>query len=352
MKHLIKCCIIFILFFCSALNAQTDPEFLKYFTKVKTIKLDEKALISFVYLIDVDNAGKILVTDKSDIFLFDPNGRLLKKLNSDECSPGIKWFVPRAMFKQDGEILKMNTLPGGVRFKNDGTCFKKYENNSYNSLVTSSFTDGSVINYIDMNIPGFSPFNIFTKEGKPVIKFGRFIKGFDNALRQIMYKGGIVVDNKDIIYHSLFNNAEINKYDKTGKLLGTIFRKPDRYIPMREDMPKIDPTKIKLDDKKSMEDFEKKFNKYYIDYTHIQNLFLMDYNLLLLMYAYHESSAIQVFNTNGTYLLNKDLNLDKKSRLLMAKNGNLYFLVTPDYKNTANISNPFIEVYKYTGKKK
>lgn len=351
--------VFFTLCSFSFIYAQSDAEFQKYFSKVNTVKLDEKVPISFILTLDTDKSGNLLVSEKSGVFLFDKNGKLIKQLNSDECSPGIKWIFPRAIYMQNGEIYMMNSYPGGVRFKNNGSCIKKLDGMVLNTLLTSSFTDGSIINANDINLAQYAPFNVYSKEGKTIAKFGKYITGLDNALKQIPAggsKGGLVVDGKDIVYHVPFYNAEIIKYDKSGKQLGKIFRKPDRYFLLRDDMPKIDPAKIDLNDKKSMQRLEEQFNKYFVEYTFSKNLFLLDSELLLLQYTFREISSIQIFSTNGNYLLSKDILLDKtsgnnRSELMMAKNGYLYFLITPDYKKNKDASNPYIEVYKYKGKR-
>lgn len=328
-----------------SVSAQSDPEFLKYFTKVKTVQIDEKVPIKTIIQLDVDKSGKFLVSDApKNIYLFSATGKLIKELNSDECSPGMKWMLPRAFFKQDGEIFEQNTILGGVRYKNDGTCLKKVDPAMLNTINSSSFSDGAIINYNQLNMTGFLPFNIFDKEGKAISKFGKYQHGFPNAGSQIAGKGGMIVDNKDIIYQAFFNNAQIFKYDRAGKLLGTIYRKPDRYIPLQQDMPKIDMSRFS--DKKYVSDID----KYFEEYTYVDNLFMLDTELIMLEYSLGDFPALQIFDRNGKYLLNKDLKLDKKSRLMQAKYGYVYFLIVPDYKKDPKNLNPSIEVYKFKGK--
>lgn len=343
-------CLFFISFPLTFLTAQTDQEFLKYFKKVKTIQLDEKAPIKVILQLDVDKSGQILVSDVGgETFLFSPDGKLIKGLNSDECSPGMKWKLPRAAFLKSGEILKYDFLQQAVLFKNNGSCLKKSNSKNFGSTFFSSFLDGSVIYYNSFNMKDISPFTICDKDGKELIKFGTILKEFPNASIYLSSKGGMTVDDNDIIYQAFFNNAQINKYDRTGKFLGSIFRKPDRYILLRNDMPKIDINRAKANDQQYVAEMD----KYFVEYTYVDALYILDNSLIMLAYTYKEETGLQIFNTGGNYLLNNDLKLDKKTRIGTAKNGCLYFISKPDIKNYNDNSsnyNPRIEVYKYIGK--
>lgn len=341
----------FLLISVSVSSGQTNKDFLKYFRKAETIRLDEKEPISSVLLLDVDKEGQLLVTDKFGVLLYDKKGKLIKKLNSDECAPGIKWLMPRGKFKQSGEIIIGNLPLGGVSHKNNGTCLKKLDNKFYMSPSLSSFKDGSTIILLPIKIFDFGLLTIFNSDGKMISKFGEADPKFKNYQSSGTLFGGLVVDGSNIIYYAPFNSAEIIKYDKSGKQIGKIFRKPDHYRVAREDMPKLDFTKINLNDKKAMEDFQKKIEPYFTDFTFSRNLYNLDENLIMLEYSYRENTYLQIFSLQGKYLLGSDIQLDKRSRLMAAKGGNLYFLVTPDVKDAANVTNPYIEVYKYYGSK-
>lgn len=362
MKSFIKYSVVIMILFCYAINAQMDSEFLKYFTKAKTIKLDEKAPIQLIYSLDADKNGKILITDtKLKVFLFSSEGKLIKELKSDDCHPGINWKPTSAIFKQNGEIFVQNAFPGCMRFTNEGKCLKKVDDKDFvPGILMSSFTDGSFITYNNAIIPGVIPFCIYNQDGKPITKFGKQQEEFKNFIKQLLLMsiGGMVVDKKDIIYRVNFNKTEILKYDRTGKQLGTIFRKPDKYIQLREDIPILSIPKINYSDKadveknkKAMKKFKEETNKY-AECTYSEKLFLLDSDLLLLIYTIGDDHGVQIFNTNGTYLLKKDLKIFDGMKPILAKNGYLYFIEDADTKKDPDKFNPGIVVYKYTGKKK
>lgn len=340
--------------------AQPEPEFLKNFTKVKTIQLDEKASIKFFRSIDFDKSGKILLTEAAKVYLFKPDGKLIRELKSDDCHPGIKWKPFNAIFKQDGEILIQNTFPGSMRFKNDGSCLKKLDDTFIlPGYLISSFTNGFFVTFNNYMIAGAYPFNVYDKDGKEQNKFGKYQEEFKNFIKQMvtLSYGGMVVDKNDIIYKANFNSAEIFKFDKTGKSLGSIFRKPDRYIQLRDDIPTLQFPKVNFRDKQDVAKNKKDIDKFkkdtekFSECYYSEKLFMLDSDLLMLVYLIGDDHGIQIFNTNGKYLLNNDLKIGKMSRNFYAKNGYFYIVVEPDL-NNSKITNPSLEVYKYTGKRK
>jgi len=335
------------------LYGQTDSEFLKYFKKVKTIELDEKAAIKILSHLDIDNSGKLLITDAAGkVFLFSPNGKLIKELKSDDCHPGITWKPFKAMFKPDGEIMIINAYPGSMRFKNDGSCIGKMDDKFImQGLDAACFTDGSFITFNNYLVPNTAPFIRYDKTGKELNKFGSYDSRFKNFIKQLgmFLYGNMTIDKNDVLYKVFFHSADIYKYDKKGNTLGKIFRKPDRYLQIKDDIPILEfptPTEDAAKYKEAVIKFKKEAEKY--EFTYSKKLFLLADNLLFFVYTIGDDFGVQIFNTNGKYLLNNDIKIGKMSNILGAKNNLVYIINEQNNKDLTSLTTS-IDIYKYTG---
>ena len=116
-------------------RAQYAPPFeLKHFEKVGTVRFDkpDTLLIASIFEIDVDPAGRLLITDMlgEQVLLFDSTDVLLASLEPRICHPGFTFRPQGARFGSDEFIFLLNSGPWGYRFTTEGTCLArpKYHN--------------------------------------------------------------------------------------------------------------------------------------------------------------------------------------------------------------------------------
>ena len=101
-----------------------DEAFDRYFSLERTIKLSEDVLIGQIGAVDVDRAGRLLITDivQQQVILFDQSGRYIRTLSTESCSPGYNWDPLYSKFDPDGGIVVVNNGFLSLGFSKAGEC--------------------------------------------------------------------------------------------------------------------------------------------------------------------------------------------------------------------------------------
>jgi len=83
--------------------------------------------VGAVNTVDVDKNNNILISDYSGkaVYLLNPEGGLIKKLDPAKCDPGMRWQPRDAFFREDGKIIIITQFNGAVLFDDGGVCVKK-----------------------------------------------------------------------------------------------------------------------------------------------------------------------------------------------------------------------------------
>ncbi|MGQ9798059.1 MAG: hypothetical protein ACUVRG_02025 [Ignavibacterium sp.] len=318
--------------FNHSLFAQTrEINFYNLVTKVRTIKPDEKILIGSINSLDIDKNGNILITDRvaNQVYLLDPNGKLIRTLLPDSCHPGFNWRPFDAKFDKSGNILVLNANPWGYRFYKNGKCLGKMDIKFLAPLHISFLSDSSIVGYYnDLERPHLK---MMDNLGREKFKFGRFPDEF----KRIIYRlegGGLITDKDDNIYQLNVISPEIFKYNKHGKLLKSFYKNPSYYQNIERDFLNDNPANVLSEVPKLLK-----------DKTLALSLFLFNDDKLLIQFMQGNYYIIQICSLDGKYMKD-EISIDKQ--ILLAKHGLIYLTYQPEPDKKGNLPNPIIEVYK------
>lgn len=324
-------CVINILLNHNFILPQTnDVNFYEEASKIKTIKFDESILLGDISFLDIDDKKNLLLTDRvsQNVFLFSENGKLINTLSTEKCTPGFNWNPQKAYFNRQGGIVVINNAPWGYRFKSDGNCLTGMNLYFLPPLHLAFKEDGIMIGYYILD--DGNHLKIMSKSGKEMKKIGTFPNGFKNLISRFE-GGGLITDENDNIYQLNVNSPKVFKYSKDGVLIYDFMNRPSYLRLVDED--------ISEDPSKHFKQINNLANK-----TLSLGLFLLDKHKILVLLSKNKNIGMEVYNTDGKYLLKREIIIDKM--ILAAKDGLIYVSVQPPLDSEGKLPNPFIEIYK------
>lgn len=338
----VKCFIIICLLITSTRlysQQQIGKYFNSYFEYVKEITLPKDVLIGDITIIDTYE-NKILIADKfgKNAYLITNDGKLLKKLNPDECHPGIKWAPYSAYFNKKGDIYVINNYPPwGFRFDKNGKCLGLVDDNFLGTFWYAFTSNGQIIGCNQSNRYNKNSLILMDSKGKEIKNFGVFPGEFKNLIGR-RYGGGLVTDKDDNIYQLNVSSYEITKYDKNGTVIKTLKCKPNRYIRPEKDYSNTKDMQQMMKEARNSNDF-----------TSAERLYLLDKDILAAEYWNKGAIELNLCDLEGNRLNMQPITYEKQ-KSLFAKNGFLYFTYQAKSDSKGNFPNPTIKVYRFNVK--
>lgn len=328
--------VILFLYPCLWAQEKIGKYFNDYYDYAGEITPEKDILIGDITFIDF-YGGKILIADQfgKNVYLLDSKGNLLKKLNPDECHPGVKWLPYRAYFNKKGDILVMNNYPPwGFRFNNEGKCIGPVSSTFVGAFNFTFRNDNSIICYNQSNKNNRNSLIMMDEKGKELKEFGIFPDEYKNIISRRM-AGGLIVDDKDNLYQLNVSSYEITKYDKNLNYVKTLKCRPDKYVPPPRDYTASN----------NMEEIMRD-SKHFREFTSPERLYLLDKNVIAVEYWTKGILELTLCDLEGNRLNKNPINYEK-IKSLNAKNGYLYFVQQPKPEKGGDYPNPIIKIYKY-----
>jgi len=307
-----------------------------YFEYIKEIALPQDIILGDITVIDTYK-DKILIVDKmgKSVYLINESGKLIKKLNTDDCHPGIKWHPYSAYFNKDGDIYAIYNYPTwGFRFDINGKCIGPVDATFLGTYWYAFKSNGEIIGYNSMNRYNKNTLMLMTKEGKEIKNFGIFPDDYKNMISRT-YGGGLVTDKDDNIYQSNVCSYDIMKYDKNGSYIKTLKCRPYKYIAPERDYSNTNNMQQMIKESKSLN-----------GHTNVERLYLLDKDILATEYWYQGMLELTLCDLEGNKLNTKPITYEKQ-KSLFAKSGYLYFTYQAKADSKGNIPNPTIKVYRF-----
>lgn len=338
MKNIKLLFIIILLFNAVTVYSQINvgKHFNEYFEFVKEIKLPDDFIAEFFTSIDV-YGDNIVIADKyvKKAYLLTDNGKIIKKLNSDDCHPGIQWVPYHVFFNKKGDIyLTLDNPPWGFLFDKNGKCLGPADKSFFYTLWCAFTKEDQIIAYNHSNLNNKNSLILLDKKGKIVKEFSVFPEKYKNIIRGT-YGGGLVTDKDDNIYLLTPPSYEILKYDKNGNSLKTLKCKPFWYIAPERDKSNSMDMQQKIQEMKIMSQS-----------SSAERLYLLDKDILAAEYWYKGKLELVLCDLEGNRLNKNPINYEKQ-KSLFAKNGMLYFVDEKTTDKKGEPINPTIKVYRY-----
>jgi len=335
-----KKCFILFLFFASMLYAQNNPNenFGKYFEFVKEIRPPDDFILGDFSSVDVYE-DKIVIVDRfmGYAYLINDKGKLLKKLDPDECHPGLNWKPQYAYFNKQGNIYIVFESPTwGFLFGKEGKCIGLADKTFVRSNRMAFLSNKKIVVYNPDKKVNHNSLLIMDEKGKYLNGFGSFPDQFLNLIDHTD-GGGLVTDKNDNIYQLHLTSCEIAKYNSNGKIIKTFKCKPEKFI-----QPLADDSGAPITSIDQIQNNMKKVG----NFTSAQKLYLLADDILAAEYWNKGTIELVLCDLEG-----RKLNLQpityKRVKSLLAKNGLIYFFYQGEKDRNGNIPNPVIKVYKF-----
>lgn len=303
--------------------------FSEAFLKFKEFIIDTTLKVGQIRFLDVDDNDNLIVSDflRKEVFILSPNGKLIKTLNPDICTPGFHWSPVFANIL-NGQIYVINAGPWGYRFDREGNCLGKMDDNFLPPRFLQSFSNNRILGYYALaNDLSLKVMNEF---GKAEYKFGVFPEEHKNFLTRFD-AGGLVVDKFNNIYQMNVSTPQIYKYNEQGKLIKVFNNYSNNFITLDRDINNSSAELIN-------------------EIKRIQNvswaekLFLLTENILLVKLRHPQNKyGLLLIDLDGELACEKEYEIEEN--LLYAKNGRLYF-ISDQIVNDNQYLNPKITIYK------
>ncbi len=307
---------------------------LKHFKRVRTVTFDgpETLLIAQIEYLDIDAAGRFLVTDilGEQVLLFDSTGSLQASLDSSVCEPGFTFSPESAHFRGDESIFVLNSGDHwGYRFNKDGTCLGKVDREFDNPRFLAIDPAGTLYGaYVRPTLE----MRRMSATGETLSSFSIPKGEFPNANNRLD-EGGLVADGTHLFYAAATEPA-IMKFALDGTLVGRISKRSSWFRSPRRDLPRDLSPKLF----EALREWEST--------TTTWSLFeLTDETLLIQYFSGERGIGYQVFSKDGT-LVAEELDYGRRP-IVHGENGLVYFVMQPGLDSQGDLPNPYVEIYRF-----
>lgn len=315
-------------------SAQENP-LGRFFNQVKTISLPEFPLIGEVTMLDVNERGRLLITDRisGEVFLYDDDGSHITTLSPEECSPGAFWQPSKALFHTNGDIFIINSgPPWGIHFSPDGICLGILGLHFLGPLHIAFDNNGNIFGFYIANDGNY--IKKMNPEGEEEKRFGIFPDAFTNLISH--FEGGGLLVSGETIYHMNIHSPDVHLYSLDGNHIKTIKNRPSYFRGVDKDLPAFggDPGR-----------FLNEVGNILKNRTIVYSLHSLDEAKLLVQYKHHNTYGIEVLHPDTGVVYAEPILTDRP--FFAARNGLLYMVNAHKPDNKGILQNPVIDVYGF-----
>jgi hypothetical protein len=311
----------------------SDVKSQKVEIKDKIVIKESEALIAEVSNIDISKEGKVLITDKisNRVWLFSPEGNLIKELNPKKCSPGFNMVPIDAQFLGKNKIIMSNSGVGGHLFGSNGECIDNLNRKFSAPKIMYASEDGKIYGYYYKSESDRFISKIDEK-GNEIEKYQLGEAKFPGL--EYRYVGGGVLDTQEKIFFSNSTSYMVSVIDKESKNTERIGKRPKKFNRVESDLPRpgSDPRGIVL----SMRSKKEK--------TLVRGLFKLSGDKIMLVYKNKKGYLSQILTMNGRKIYESKI---EGRPFVYAGYGKIVKIFQPEMDNEGKVPNPIIEIYEY-----
>lgn len=319
-----------------------SPSFQRYFKRLGRIELSDDVLIGEFSSLQISPSGRLLIHDRTghDVFLFEPDGRLVRTLSSEGCDPGLPWKPEGAVFSPTGEIFVTNNRNRDVLFNADGFCTRLVDRGLVPSRSTVLTESGDLFALVTQGSSGryIQHFDIDGIARPRIAESNEF-----SVILPLLIAGGLAQDDTGRLYLGLPVGAQISVFDTSGTDLGRVGTAPEYFRPIERDLPDNHARRAIFGVMETS--------------SSIVAISLLDTDTLILFirngFEDYETSektiGLHVMSTSGETLTSIPILLSGyKTMLLGARDGLLYRATYPDV-DSDDDGNQSLIVYRFVG---
>lgn len=312
--------------------------FEELFVKQKSISLSESTIVGEVSILDVGSNGNLLVTDQvgRSVFLFDGMGKLVRELSAQDIQPGLQWRPIMARFSPQNYIIVNLSAEPLFLFDPSGLCLKKIQ------LLRFSPLDVCLDQRLDLYGYNFYQNEFYLSRVDTALrnfkKFGSIPEDYKNYVSHVEEaEGRLIIDGEGYLYQVDVSGPDIHKYSSDGELLKVFRRYPGYLKKLPSDLPNFT----------NPEEFLRKSNKIIMESTPTISIHLLAPRLLLIQYFIWRSGlqGLDICDVTGNYLLTHDILTPE--RIKAAKDSKIYTVTQPEMQADGHLPNPIINVYGF-----
>ena len=312
-----------------------------YFINTYQVVID--TMISTVNSFDVNDSGEWLILDRrrKQVLLTDSLQQPIKNIQIEARNefPGINWSPTNAYFMKNGQIMVTNNYPWAIKFDSDGNFLEsmpqEFRVSADLAFDQNSNTYSFVSNYLGTFIDKYS------SDGNHIKRIPISDIKFKNIVDRAIVGNSMSIINNELYFKSI-EQARILKFSLSGRLIDQYSELPAYYDQPTEDIRILSSDGSLIKSKLSSE-----MRLFAMNNTANFSIHSLSNELLLIQYVnmggYY---GIQILNTSGEYILDKDLVIREK--VYTAKDGYIYTIdnfrkdsVTGEYLQ------PLLKKYKF-----
>lgn len=312
-----------------------------YFINTYQVVID--TMISTVNSFDVNDSGEWLILDRrrKQVLLTDSLQQPIKNIQIEARNefPGINWSPTNAYFMKNGQIMVTNNYPWAIKFDSDGNFLEsmpqEFRVSADLAFDQNSNTYSFVSNYLGTFIDKYS------SDGNHIKRIPISDIKFKNIVDRAIVGNSMSIINNELYFKSI-EQARILKFSLSGRLIDQYSELPAYYGQPTEDIRILSSDGSLIKSKLSSE-----MRLFAMNNTANFSIHSLSNELLLIQYVnmggYY---GIQILNTSGEYILDKDLVIREK--VYTAKDGYIYTIdnfrkdsVTGEYLQ------PLLKKYKF-----
>ncbi|MBS3945662.1 MAG: hypothetical protein KGZ42_09215 [Melioribacter sp.] len=308
-----------------------DANFTTVFKKVMEIQLSNEVPIGSVGSFDC-NEHSILITDavSKKVILYNYDGKFVKLLNPEECTPGFLLNPIYATFSRNENIYVINEFNTGYIFDPEGLCIGPMHSSFIRVPHICFLNSDEIVAYSNLGDGNY--LKLMNKFGKEIEKFGDIPQTFKNIIERFR-GGGLVSDKYGYIYRVDVLSPTIYQY-KNKKIIKRIEKYPSNFKNIFKDI--INP--------QNPADLIKQYKNISENNSIVTNLYIANEKLLLIQYYHNKKYSVQLISTDGNQFLSKPIDVD--SPFIFAKKGRAFKIYQPIPDISGNLPNPKVIVYE------
>lgn len=287
--------------------------------KIITLEGRKDSFVSSVYSTKITSSGDILIismnSGKTDVLIFDKNGKFIKTLGRKGNGPG-EYLKPVSLAEDsDGNIYLVDTDSRKIHIYNNKYIYR--ESINYYCLNRFIHLDSkkNMYLYLGVPIPEIQPFYCIVKynrNGKKLAEFASLPEEV-NKQKYFIFSDCIAIDNSDNIFESNAYMPYVRKYTSNGEIIKDFGEKYVRLVNRTD----------------------KKGNSY--EFPRSVRSLLIHNGIIIMAF---DDNKMDCYDLEGN-LLNK--NLKFSNEIVYANDRAIYFI-----EHNKNMDNPII--YKYIDK--